>query len=370
MSGFDVLVLGLGGMGTSAAFHLASRGVRVLGLDALGLAHDRGSSHGESRLIRKAYFESPAYVPLLERAYTLWDELAAATGTSLLQRTGLILVGDRGERAATERARAVAAAHAIHVEELDAAETRKRFPSLVVADDASALWEPGAGWLAVERCVEAHAQAAERAGAVLQWDEPVRSVVEDGGAVRVVTTKATYEAKVVVVTAGAWTNRLLGSFGLPLVVHRVVQSWFDAPPAFDARSGMPCFAYDGRDGFFYGFPRGPRGEIKVAEHAARREVDPDTVDRAIHGEDTVRTATFVGRALRDVAPRATRSKVCLYTMTPDEHFIVDRHEGIVFAAGFSGHGFKFASVIGEALAELALEGRTKLDLAFLRRRDR
>ncbi len=369
MSSPDVIVLGLGGMGSAAAFHLARRGVRVLGLDAFGLAHDRGSSHGESRLIRKAYFESPAYVPLLERAYTLWDELAASTGTSLLHRTGLVLVSDRGERAATERARNVAAQHSIAVEELDAAEIRKRFPPLVVGDDAVALWEPGAGWLAVESCVQAHARAAEAAGATLQWNEPVRSVVEDGGIVRVVTERATYEAKTVVVTAGAWTNRLLASFGLPLVVHRVVQSWFPAPPAFDASGGMPCFAYDVSDGFFYGFPRAG-GEIKVAEHAARREVDPDGVDRTIHGEDTARTTAFVGRALQGVDGRPTWSKVCLYTMTPDEHFIVDRHEGIVFAAGFSGHGFKFASVMGEALAELALDGKTKLDLAFLRRRDR
>lgn len=366
---YDVIVIGLGGMGSAAAYHLARRGAKVLGIEQFALAHDLGSSHGETRLIRKAYFESPAYVPLLERAYTLWDELSAATGRTLLHRTGLLLVSDRGEAGATERARAVAAKYSIATEELSVADARARFPPLVIHDGDTALWEPGAGWLEVERCVEAHASAAERAGATLSFAEPVLSVHQDPESVRVVTEKGTYEAKTLVVAAGPWAGKLLASFGLPLRVHRVVQSWFSAPAAYDASAGMPCFAYDTARGFFYGFPR-LGGEIKVAEHAAHAEVEPDTVDRAIHGEDTARTAAFAARSLRDVGALPTRSKVCLYTMTPDEHFIVDRHEGIVFAAGFSGHGFKFVPVIGESLAELALEGKTSLDLEFLRRRDR
>lgn len=246
----DVIVIGLGGMGSAAAFHLARKGAKVLGLDQHPLAHDRGSSHGESRLIRKAYFESPAYVPLLERAYTLWDELAADSQTTLLHRDGLVLFSDRGESGATERARVVAAKHAITTEELTATESRKRFPQLVVHDDAIALWEPGAGWLEVEGCVEAHARAAERAGATLRFDEPAVSIHEDSGHVRVVTASATYEAKTIVVTAGAWAPRLLASFGLPLKVHRVVQSWFGAPASYEASAGMPCFAFDTERGFF------------------------------------------------------------------------------------------------------------------------
>lgn len=365
----DVIVIGLGGMGSAAAYHLARRGVKVLGIEQFALAHDRGSSHGETRLIRKAYFESPAYVPLLERAYVLWDELSESVGRTLLHRTGLLLVSDRGEAGATERARAVAAKYSIATEEIDVTAARARFPKLVIHDGDVALWEPGAGWLAVEHCVEAHARAAERAGATLSFGERVISVHQDPSSARVVTEKGAYEAKTLVVTAGPWAGALLSSFGLPLRVHRVVQSWFSAPDAYDATAGMPCFAYDTARGFFYGFPR-MNGEIKVAEHAAHAEVDPNTVDRVIHGEDTARTAAFAARSLRDVGALPTRSKVCLYTMTPDEHFIVDRHEGIVFAAGFSGHGFKFASVIGESLAELALDGKTKLDLEFLRRRDR
>lgn len=365
----DVIVIGLGGMGSAAAYHLARRGAKVLGLEQYPLAHDLGSSHGETRLIRKAYFESPAYVPLLERAYALWDELSANAGRTLLHRTGLLLVSDRGEAGATERARAVAAKYSIATEEVSVTDARARFPQLVIHDGDVALWEPGAGWLEVERCVEAHARAAERAGATLVFGEPVTAVHQDHASVRVDTATQTYEAKTLVVAAGPWATKLLSSFGLPLRVHRVVQSWFAAPEAYEASAGMPCFAYDTARGFFYGFPR-INGEIKVAEHAAHDEVDPDTVDRVVHGEDTARTSAFAARALRDVGAMPTRSKVCLYTMTPDEHFIVDRHEDIVFAAGFSGHGFKFASVIGESLAELALDGKTKLDLEFLRRRDR
>jgi sarcosine oxidase len=366
---FDIIVIGLGGMGSAAAFHLARRGAKVLGIEQFGLAHDRGSSHGESRLIRKAYFESPAYVPLLERAYVLWDELSEHAGRALLHRTGLLLIGRRDETSATERARAVAEKYAITTEELGVNDARARFPQLVIGDDDVLLWEPGAGYLEVEACVEAHANAAERAGATLNFGERVVSVRQGASSVTVVTDSATYEARKLVVTAGPWASKLLASFGLPLRVHRVVQSWYAAPATYEASAGMPCFAYDSEQGFFYGFPR-RGGEIKLAEHAADAEVDADTVDRAVCAEDSARTSAFAARALRDVSPLPTRSKVCLYTMTPDEHFIIDRHENIVFAAGFSGHGFKFATVIGESLAELTLEGRTTLDLDFLRRRDR
>lgn len=369
MPNFDIIVLGLGGMGSAAAFHLARRGAKVLGLEQFGLAHDRGSSHGESRLIRKAYFESPAYVPLLERAYVLWDELSESAGHPLLHRTGLLLVGRRDESNATARARAVAKKYAITTEELTVSDARARFPQLVIGDTDVLLWEPGAGYLEVERCVEAHASAAERAGATLAFGEHVVSVIQGASSVSMVTDKGTYEANKLVVTAGPWASKLLTCFGLPLRVHRVVQSWYAAPEGYEASAGMPCFAYDNEQGFFYGFPR-RGGEIKLAEHAADAEVDPDTVDRAVRAEDSARTSDFAARALHDVLPVPTRSKVCLYTMTPDEHFIIDRHENIVFAAGFSGHGFKFATVIGESLAELTLEGKTTLDLGFLRRRDR
>lgn len=368
---YDAIVLGLGGMGTAAALHLARRGARVVGLEARALGHDRGSSHGESRLIRRAYFESPAYVPLLDRAYELWGELEASSGESLLHRSGLVLVSDRGEASAADRARDVARAHRIVTEQLDAAAARARFPALRIDEGTSVLWEPGAGWLAVERCVAAHARAAEKAGATLRFETLVRSLQPRSDAVAVTLASGeVIEGKTLVVTAGPWAAGLLGAYGLPLAVHRVVMSWYGAPERFDEVAGMPCFAFDTNVGFFYGFPR-QNGEIKVAEHAARgTPVDPDTVERAIFGEDTARTSAFAARSLQGVEAAPRRSKVCLYTMTPDEHFIVDRHDRVVFGVGFSGHGFKFAPAIGELLATLALDGRTPANAEFLRRRDR
>jgi len=357
----DVLVLGLGGMGSAAAMHLARRGARVVGFDRFGPAHDRGSSHGESRLIRQAYFESPAYVPLLKRAYQLWGDLEAASDGSLLHRTGLILLGKRVGTAA-----AIAHDHGIAIESLTAAETSARFPGLVVSEDLVGLFEPGAGWLGVEACVEAHLGAATSAGATLCFDETVTSwrVDDRTGEAVVVTTRGTYRAGKLVIAGGAWAPSLLADIGVPLQAHRVVQMWFEAPT--DPR--FPCFAFDLERGFFYGFPR-KDGRVKVAEHAARDPVDsPEQARREVSDDEARRVEGFVRDHLPGLrTPRAT-ARTCLYTMTPDEHFVVDlhpRHPGVAIAAGMSGHGFKFASVIGEVLADLALEGRTRHDISFL-----
>jgi monomeric sarcosine oxidase len=362
----DVIVLGLGGMGSAAAMHLAQRGARVLGFDRFGPAHDRGSSHGESRLIRQAYFESPAYVPLLKRSYELWDELALASGRSLLHRTGLILLGRR-----VTTATAIAREFGIAIEELSSAETRARFPSLRVDDDLVGLFEPGAGWLAVESCVQGHLDAATRAGALFHFDEPAMAwrVDETTGTVEVETARGRYGAATLVIAGGAWAPSLLAELRLPLRAHRVVQMWFEA----GARHTAPCFAFDLAEGFFYGFPR-TGGRVKVAEHAARHPVDaPEAVRREITGEDLERVEAFVRERLPGLRTPCIDAKTCMYTMTPDEHFVIDvhpRHSQVCFAAGFSGHGFKFSAVVGEILADLALEGRARWDIGFLRQAGR
>jgi sarcosine oxidase len=357
-----VLVLGLGGMGSAAAMHLAQRGTQVIGFDRFGPAHDRGSSHGESRLIRQAYFESPAYVPLLKRAYTLWDDLAAASGKALLHRTGLILVGRRVGTAA-----AIARSFDVEVEELSAPRVRERFADLSIDDDLVGLFEPGAGWLSVETCVQAHLDAATRAGAELRFDEAVLSwKVEDGEAV-VTTPKGHYRGEKLVIAGGAWAPSLLVDLAMPLKVHRVVQMWFEAP----LEHAAPCFAFDLDEGFFYGFPR-TGGRVKVAEHAAREPVGaPEEVGRQVTDEDAARVEAFVRQRLPQLRVPRVDARTCMYTMTPDEHFVIDLHPShpeVSFAAGFSGHGFKFSSVIGEMLADLALEGQTRDDASFLRLR--
>ncbi|MFO0675879.1 MAG: N-methyl-L-tryptophan oxidase [Polyangiaceae bacterium] len=356
---YDVAVVGLGAMGTAAAFHLASRGTKVLGLERFGLAHDRGSAHGETRLIRKAYFESPAYVPLLERSYTLWDELGERVKETLFSRSGLVLLGRDGAK--TTRARDVAATHGIPVETLSARDVHRRFPPIHVGDDVTGLFEPDAGYLAVEACVRAHANLATSFGADLRWNEPLREWSAEKGTIRLVTETGTYEAKRLVLAAGAWSGDVLRSLGLPLRVARVVQHWFYAGPEFEGEAGMPSYAFDMDGTFVYGFPR-IGGAIKVAEHASHDTVPhADVVVREVRPSESAIVSRFVATYLPTADAGPHRSKTCLYTMTPDEHFVVDLHPdvpGVTFAAGFSGHGFKFASVMGEILADLALDGRT------------
>lgn len=376
----DVIVLGLGGMGSAAAFHLAKRGAKVIGFDAHALAHDRGSSHGESRLIRKAYFESPAYVPLLERAYTLWDELAADAEEPhlerpLLERTGLLLFGRKGgPRDRTARALAVAREHALVVEELSATESRARFPAFVIPDDFEALWEPGAGFLHVERCVRAHANGSIKRGALLQFGAKVDRWTASATSVEVVSHGVTYRAPKLVICPGPWAAQpnALGDLGLPLAVHRVVQFWFDAKAALAVGAGMPCYAFDVDGVFVYGFPRLADGRMKIAQHAPGALVtDPALCDRSVAAHEADLVKQFTRTYFEGVGAEPVAAKTCLYTMTPDEHFIVDAHplyNNVYYACGFSGHGFKFASVIGETLAQLVFDGNATLPVAFLKNR--
>lgn len=383
---FDVIVLGLGGMGSAAAAHLARRGARVLGLEQHALGHDRGASHGESRLIRRAYFESPRYVPLLERAYELWDELAERRGAALLHRTGLALCADRGDGGGDSagdapaggpfgRALATARAAGIPVEVLGAAEAVARWPALNLPQSFSVLYEPGAGFLEVERCVLAHADEARAHGAVLREEEPVTAWRSDGQRVEVETSKGRYRASALVIAAGPWSSLVLAELALPLRVHRAVQLWFPADDAMAMERGMPCFAFDVGGRFFYGFPRLPRGgapATKICEHAPGAPVDVQRLgelDRQLHAEDVAAVADAIRAYLPAVDAQPVHHKVCLYTMTPDEDFVVDRHPhyaNVQLAAGFSGHGFKFSSVIGEILADLALDGQTRHPIDFLK----
>lgn len=365
---YDVIVVGLGGMGSSAAAHLAERGLRVLGLEQHALGHDRGASHGETRLIRKAYFESPRYVPLLERSYQLWDALGERTETRLLHRTGLALFArnDAGADTTQARARATAQELGISIEELSASQARARFPALAPGEDLTCLFEPGAGFVEVDRCVAAYAALARQLGAELRTGERVRAWSATPGQVTVTTDAGSYKAARLVVTAGPWAAQVLAELALPVRVHRVWQLWFAASEAMSAERGTPAFAFDLDGSFVYGFPRWGQWGCKICEHAPLEEVSPD----AEPGAPTVPAAVqrIIATYLPAVEPALVAAKPCLYAMTPDTHFLVDvhpRHANVCFAAGFSGHGFKFASAIGEALAELASEGRTSHDLSFL-----
>jgi sarcosine oxidase len=369
MERFDVIVLGVGGVGSAALYHLAGRGLRVLGIEQFEIAHASGSSHGETRLIRQAYFEHPDYVPLLARAFEGWRALEAASGESLYHEVGLVQIG-QADGVVIRGVRASAAQHQLQIENLTAHETELRFPGLRVDENCEAVYESRAGYLLVERCVAAHARVAMERGAVLHTGETVRSWRVEGEEVVVETDRATYAADRLIITAGAWAGGLLADLGIRLEVRRKPLFWFRTQSdVYREERGFPGFLYELPEGCFYGFPQIDDSSIKVAEHSGGRTVsDPLSVDRELDPRDLERVAAFVGQHLTNATTQCVQHVVCMYTMSPDEHFILDRHPRfpqVAFAAGLSGHGFKFAGVLGEELARLACEGTVDPRAKFL-----
>lgn len=369
MLGWDVIVLGVGGMGSAALHHLAKRGHRVLGIEQFDIAHDRGSSHGDTRIIRKAYFECPDYVPLAVRSYELWSELEAATHQKLFTKTGLLSIGkpDCVLMAGTRRS---ADEHQLWLENLTTDDVRSRFPGFMPSEGMSAVLEPEAGFLAVEACVKAHADQAIKHGAKILANQRVTSWHSDGNTVEVKTTDGAHVADRLIVCAGAWSGPMLKQLGLPLEVRRKPVFWFaPADKTYDVDRGSPTFAIQNDEGFFYGFPREGSGGVKVAEHFGAEPVeDADHLNREVRDEEALLVRGFMTEHMPSLTSRLTRTSVCMYTMTPDEHFIIDKHpnhSNVVFAAGFSGHGFKFTPVVGSILTDLAIDGTTNEPIEFL-----
>jgi sarcosine oxidase len=369
---FDVIVVGLGAMGSAAAYHLARRGRRVLGLDRHAPPHAFGSSHGQTRIIREAYFEHPLYVPLVQRAYEAWGELERETDRTLLLQTGGLMIG-RPDGVVVEGARRSAEEHRLPHEVLSAAEVRHRFPALRPSEDMVAVWEPRAGILFPEACIEAHLAMARRHGATLQMDEPVLRWEPDGDGVRIVTAKGEYAAAQTVLTAGSWMKALLPDLDLPLAVERQVLYWFtpQQDPERFAPARCPIHLWEHEPNrFWYGFPDLGNG-VKIARHHEGDPADPDTIDREVHAEEIESMRGVLRRFLPDADGPLRSVAVCMYTNTPDEHFLIDRHPAhpqVLIASPCSGHGFKFSSVIGEALADLLTDGLTRFDLTLFGRR--
>lgn len=371
MDSFDAIVVGSGGMGSAAACHLARRGVRVLVLDRFPLAHDRGSSHGQTRLIRLAYYEHPAYVPLLLRARDLWRDLEADAGRRLLVESGLLTAGPPAG-AVVAGTLASARTHSLPVEPLTAREAVARWPAFRMPDDWRAVFEARAGHLAVEDCVRAHAEGATRAGATMRHGVTVRDWRIAGDRAIVDTDAGDFTADRLVLCPGPWAAGLLRLPRPPLVVLRKSLFWYTAPAAAEspyAAGRLPCFAFDTPAGFFYGFPPVDDRGVKVAEHTGGRPVAAaDDVDRQIDPVERHRIEGWLGDHLPGLGTRLAGHAACLYTMTPDHHFLLGLHPDhprVTVAAGFSGHGFKFASVVGEIIADLATAGRTRHPIGFL-----
>ncbi len=369
MAGYDAIVLGVGGVGSAALYHLARRGARVLGIDRFQPGHDRGSSHGHTRLIRQAYFEHPNYVPMVMRAFQLWHELEQQSGESLYNQVGLLQIGlPTGE--VLSGVRISARMHGLEIQELSAREAAAGFPGFLVPQSCEAIFEHRAGYLLVERCVLAHVAQATRLGAKLQLGEVVRDWRAEGGGVVVQTDRATYTAERLIICAGAWACQVLDELGIRFEVRRKPLYWWQTRgDSYRADRGCPGFLYQLPHGCFYGFPQiDPRG-IKVAEHTGGPIVqDPLTVARDIDSKDQERVAGFVAEYLSEATTHCSDHTVCMYTMTTDGHFVVDRHPEhphVALAAGLSGHGFKFTCVLGEVLSQLALDGRVDLPIEFL-----
>lgn len=367
---FDVIVVGLGGMGTAAAGELARRGRRVLGLEQFAVGHDRGSSHGHTRIIRTAYFEHHDYVPLARSAFRLWHELEQRQGAHLLTGCSCLSIG----RPDGEMVRGVlrsAAAHRLSVEPLSADELRRRYPEFRFGDEYVGVVEHSSGFLYVEECVRLQALDAATHGAVLRDNEPVVGWEARAGGVRVRTAKGSYEAARLVLTAGPWASRLLAGWGAPLTVMRQVPMWFGtADDRRFRRDVFPVFIAEVPEGHFYGLPVLDRHGLKASRHYGAPEMsDPTGIDRSVTNSDESPVRKF----LRDHIPQADgprrRESVCIYTLTPDRHFVLDlhpEHSNVAIAAGFSGHGFKFAPVVGEALADLADSGHSMLPIGRFR----
>ena len=369
MERYDAIVLGAGGVGSAALAHLARRGVRAVGIDRFSPPHDRGSSHGQSRVIRQAYFEHPHYVPLLVESYRLWHELERLHGERLFHQVGLIQLGPADGQVVPGVLRS-AAEHGLTVEQMSAEAVQRRWPGIRVGSNLVGVFEPGAGYLRVEDCVRAHLEAARAAGADLLLDTEVHSWTASDREVRIQTSRGELAAERLVIAAGAWAGQLLADLNVPLVVRRKSLFWFEATAAdYDVAAGFPVYLFELPDGVFYGFPKLDVRGVKVAEHTGGRQVaDPLVVDRNVDDAEQRRVAAFLAAHLPRVSNDMSGHTVCLYTMSPDEHFVVDRHPGhenVVFAAGLSGHGFKFTPVLGRALAELALDGGTPLPFGFL-----
>jgi len=366
----DVAIVGLGAMGSAAAFELARRGVDVIGFDRHTPPHTLGSSHGDSRIIREAYFEHPVYVPLVQRAYELWRELERLSGASLLQQTGGLMIG-APQGVLVEGARRSAELHGLPYSMLSAGEIQERFPMLTPSPEMVAVWEPRAGALAPEAGITALLAHAQHDGATLRFDEPVsRWLAEDGG-LSLYTEQGRYRARKLIISAGAWAASLLPELRLPMQIERQVLHWFEPTGPAEAFGPAQCpvhlWQFDGNR-FFYGIPNLGAG-VKLAFHHGGEMSPIDAVRREVGAEEVDELRTAIRRFVPAADGRHLASTVCLYTNTPDEHFWIDHCPGqpdVLLASPCSGHGFKFAPVIGELLADLVQGRSPRFDLGLFR----
>lgn len=371
---FDAIVVGLGGVGSATVFSLADRGLKVLGIDQYHPPHEFGSSHGDTRIIRKSYFEHPSYVPLLKTAYALWEEIEARSQSQLFFPTGLLEIGP-GSGVVIQGILRSAAEHQLPIEKWSMQDAQKHFPGIQGDSNWQVVFEKDAGYLLVEKCVATYLEQARRLGATLRYGEKVMAWDAKMQGVQVRLQNEVVHAKKLVLCAGPWAQNALSAYRLPLNVLRKHMYWYRcATQGYLKSQGFPCFFYDTPEGYFYGFPEhGPFG-LKVARHSGGTPIERIDGSHDRDPEDQQLVEQFLMRHLPGVlgSPAETsalaRWSGCYYTMTPDENFIVDRLPDlpqVVVIAGLSGHGFKFTSVLGKIAANLVMESEVGLELSFL-----
>lgn len=371
MEKYDVIVIGGGGFGSSAAYNVARRGKKVLVLEQFEQGHRQGSSFGETRIIRKAYFEHPGYVPLLQQGYKMWQKLEETTSHELIALTGLLLAGPPESESLTGT-RQSAEEHGLELEEVDAEEFAERFPGFALPESFEMVYELDGGLLYVDDCVATYQALAAARGVEFHWSEAATHWESNGETAKVWTNGTTYEADSLIVTAGAWAAGILSSIPEipPLKVLRKVMFWFPVKSdAYDLSLGSSCFFFEMPYGQFYGFPSLDGRVIKVCEHTGGAEfADPSQMNLELQDADLSPVVRFVKEVLTEVDPQPETYSLCKYTLSPDHQFLVDLHpqyRNVCFGAGFSGHGFKFVSVLGKALSDLAIDYETDVPIQFL-----
>jgi sarcosine oxidase len=375
---YDVIVIGVGSMGSSACYFLSKRGYKVLGLEQFDIPHEQGSHAGQSRIIRKAYFEHPDYVPLLTRAYDNWNALEEETNSKIYYRTGLVYSG-RPEDPVIKGVKESASLYQVPVEKLDTQWLTKTFPQFRIPLHFEALLEPDAGFVTPERAILIYTEQAIRNGATIHTKEKVMDWEKIGNSIMVTTHGNKYQCRKLVITAGAWAGKMIPGFHQQLKITRQTIAWVK-PNKWDQFSygRFPCWLFADDEsalGVYYGFPILPVAEfggpigLKVAHHYPDTVTDPDQVNREIGAKDVEKLRYILDKYFPDAFTSVLSTKTCLYANSPDENFIIDKlpdyEDHVVIACGFSGHGFKFVSVVGEILTDLALEGKTNHQIGFL-----
>lgn len=367
---YDVAVIGAGTMGMSAVSFLTERGAHTLVIDAFDPPHNKGSHHGDTRMIRHAYGEGRAYVSLVKRAQKLWEDLDRTSQDPIFKKTGVLGIGPR-DSAFLDETIASAEKYNLPLQLLSKRDIETRWPGLSIPDDYIGCYETESGLLYSENAIRAYRERASANGAELVMNTPVKSLSFNSDGVTLVTSEATFYAKKVIVTVGAWAKQLLPDLSLPLQPTRKVVGWFDADETLYSDATFPSFFVEDSDRMFYGFPSLDGAGLKVGRTDGGQAIDPNlhTQDFGRYEADEGDLRHFLATYMPEANGHLNQGKTCLYTMSDDHDFIVDfhpEHPNVLIACGFSGHGFKFGSVIGEVLSQLTLDGQTPFDLSGFR----